>query len=143
MCAGSIAAGIRTTAQIGDRVVVKTFSRGYFRGEQLVVKLFALADDPSCPVCVSFDSIVLFRNLPQDIQRRVGVGAEARAVLISPDVNFHHSRDDLFRIGKYGSVKLSELPDGTMLEVIPAFVEQPVEMPSPEIVEEPELVASS
>jgi hypothetical protein len=39
--------------------------------------------------------------------------------------------------------RLSELPDGTLLDVIPATVALPAELPDWEIMEEPSLVATA
>src|SRR5713101_7296231 len=89
MCAGSIAAGIKERAEIGDALILKTFQRGYFRSSPVNLKLFAPVNNPACPVCINFGSTVLFRNLPVNIQQRAGVYVETEAELVSQDVGFH------------------------------------------------------
>lgn len=143
MCAGSIAAGIKERAEIGDALIVKTFQRGHFRSSPVNLKLFAPVNNPACPVCINFGSTVLFRNLPVNIQQRAGVYVETEALLVSPDVDFHSARDDVFRFPNNATMKLSELPDGTLLDVIPATVTLPVELPDWEIMEEHSLVATA
>jgi hypothetical protein len=147
MCAGSIAAGIKERAEIGDALMVKTFQRvhfrGYFRSSSINLKLFVSVNNPACPVCINFGSTVLFRNLPVTIQQRAGVYVETEAELVSQDVGFHSARDDVFRFPNNATVKLSELPDGTLLDVIPATMTLSAPLPDWEIMEEPSLVATA
>ena len=143
MCAGSIAAGIKERAEIGDALIVKTFQQGHFTRSPVNLKLFAPVNNPACPVCINFGSTVLFRDLPVNIQQRAGVYVETEAELVSPDVDFHSARDDVFRFPNNATVKLSELPDGTLLDVIPARVTLPAALPDWEIMEEPSLVATA
>ncbi len=143
MCAGSIAAGIKERAEIGDALIVKTFQRGHFRSSPVSLKLFAPVSNPACPVCINFGSTVLFRNLPVNIQQRAGVYVETEAELVSQDVGFHLVRDDMFRFPNSATVKLSELSDGTLLDVISATMTLPAELPDWEIMEEPSLVATT
>src|SRR6266849_2242895 len=56
MCAGSIAAGIKERAEVGDALIVKTFQRRHFRSSPVNLKLFAPVNDPACPVCINFGS---------------------------------------------------------------------------------------
>jgi hypothetical protein len=135
MCAGSVAAGIKEKAGIGDALVVKDFEHviqhhpGFMLSKsKQTFRLFALQGSPESPVCIECGSTVLFRNLPPGIQERAAVSMEAKAVLVNPDVDFHVRRDDVFAFDNGNCVKLSELPQGTKLDVIPATVELPSEI---------------
>ena len=126
MCAGSLAMGIKERAELGDALVVKSFGHG--RGSPRV-KLFAPANNTSCPICLPSGSTVLFRNLPVAIQEQNGVGAEARAVMTSPEVDFHTSRNDVFDFGNGHTIELSKLPDDTRLDFVPEDVAVLIEEP--------------
>ena len=126
MCAGSLTMGIKERAELGDALVVKSFEHG--RGHP-TVKLFAPANNTSCPICLPSGSTVLFRDLSIAIQQRFGVGAEARATMTSPDAIFRASRDDLFVFSNGSTIKLSELPDNTRLDLVPEDVAVLIEEP--------------
>jgi len=143
VCRVNRGGGIKERGEIGDALIVKTFQRGHFRNSPVNLKLFAPVNNPACPVCINFGSTVLFRNLPVNIQQRAGVYVETEAELMSPDVDFHSARDDVFRFPNNATVKLSELPDGTLLDVIPATVTLRAELPDWEIMEEPSLAATA
>lgn len=147
MCAGSLAMGIKERAELGDALVVKSFGhgRGWYPMVYPRVKLFAPANNTSCPICLPSGSTVLFRDLSIAIQQRFGVGAEARATMTGPDVNFGASRDDLFVFSNGSTIKLSELPDNTRLDLVPedvaVLIEEPGELKA-ETTKQPATVAA-
>jgi len=117
MCAGSVAAGIETKAREGQALMVADFGVMGHRH-----RLFAPVANPTCPVCIDFNSTVMFATLPAHFRETNQITLPAKAVMISPDVNFHQSRNDVFVFENGARIQLSQLPVGTNLKVVEADV---------------------